>query len=457
MRLTKTVLAVAASTMFIAAACGSSNNNEPAAGTTTTPGTEATTTAVATTAEATTVAETTTAPAAGGETTTTFVPPARGDADLVIWADDTRAPVLQPIADQFAAKEGLKVSVLQVPFDKIRDNLSKSGPAGEGPDIIIGAHDWLGELVQNGVIAPIDLGAAADQYSKVAIQAFTWTDGKTYGLPYAIENIALVRNTQLVPNPPKTWAELEATAMQLKQQGKVDIPLAIQQGPADPYHNYPLYSATGAYVFAQKPDGSFDAKDLGLDKPEALASADNFAKWSSEGLISKDVTYDVMIDKFGSGKAPFAITGPWATSDKDRGFKVKGVPYKVEPIPPVVEGKTPQVFVGVQGFMVSAYAKNKDLATTFLLENINKEETQLALFQAGGRPPAMTSAFDKVKSDPDVEGFGLSGQNGIPQPNIPEMASVWDTWKDAYNLIFTGSPAQKAFQDAAATIRTKIG
>ena len=32
-----------------------------------------------------------------------------------------------------------------------------AGPAGEGPDIIIGAHDWLGELVTNGLLAPIDL------------------------------------------------------------------------------------------------------------------------------------------------------------------------------------------------------------------------------------------------------------------------------------------------------------
>ena len=186
--------------------------------------------------------------------TTEYVPPTRGDADLVIWADNTRTPVLAPIAKAFGDAEGLNVKVLEVPFDEIRANLTIQGPAGEGPDIIIGAHDWLGELVSNGVVEPIDLGPAASQYSDVAIQAFTY-DGQTYGLPYAIENIALIRNTDLVPTAPATFEELEATALKLKSDGTVDVPLAVQQDPADPYHNFPMFSAEGGYVFGTNADG----------------------------------------------------------------------------------------------------------------------------------------------------------------------------------------------------------
>lgn len=443
MRLRKPFIAVAVVSSMVLAACGSSNDTA-----TTTGDTTATTSA--------SVPDTTVPTADTGATTTTaYVPPARGDADLVIWADDTRAPVLQPIAQAFADAEGIKVVVQEVPFDKIRDNLITAGPAGEGPDIIIGAHDWLGELVKNGVVEPIDLGTAASQYADVAVQAFTY-DGKVYGLPYAIENIALIRNTDLVPEAPATWEDLETVALQLKADGKVDIPLAIQQGPADPYHNFPLYSLTGADVFAQNADGTYDPQQLGLDSPEALASADNFKKWSDEGLISKDVTYDIMIESFSSGKAPFAITGPWMTSDKDRGPGAKGINYVVEPIPPLAGGAPAHVFVGVQGFMISSFSASKDLAKTFLLDYAGTEDVQMQLFDAGGRPPAMTSAFDKVKTDADVAGFGLAGQAGQPQPAIPEMSAVWDTWKDAYNLIFTGNDPQQAFKDAAATIRGKI-
>ncbi len=438
MRATRRLIAFAAVAALVGASCGSDDTSSSSAntdaGTETTDGSD-TTDAPVTTDEATTE-------------TTEYQPPTRGDADLVIWADDTRAPVLEPIAAAFSEAEGVNVQVLEVPFDEIRDNLTVQGPAGEGPDIIIGAHDWLGELVANGVVEPLDLGPAAADYSEVAVQAFTY-DGQTYGLPYAIENIALVRNADLVPEAPATFEELEEIALGLQADGTVTVPLAVQQDPADPFHNYPLFTALGGYVFGQDADGSYNADDLGLDSPGGLAAAQKFADWSNEGLISKDVSYDIMIDSFSTGQAPFAITGPWAVGS------FSDINFVVEPIPPV-EGGTPNVFVGVQGFMVSSFSENKDLAKTFLLDYLNTEEVQLALYEAGGRPPAMTSAFEQVASDPIIEGFGLAGQQGAPLPAIPEMSAVWESWTDAYNLIFTGTDPTTAFTDAAATIREAI-
>ena len=445
MRKRSPIIAAAIAASFLIAACGDdSSNSSDTAAATTTPTADTTVSTEAPTGDT------------GATTTTAYVPPERGDADLVIWADETRVPVLTPVAEAFGEAEGITVSVLEVPADKIRDNLCTAGQAGQGPDIIVGAHDWLGELVTNGCVAPVDLGAAADQYAPVAIQAFNY-EGKNYGLPYAIESVALIRNADLVPEAPKTFEELEATALQLVADGKAEVPLAIQQGPADPYHNYPLFTMTGASVFAQNADGSYDPTQLGLDTPEALQSAANFAKWSSEGLINKDMTYDTMIESFGQGKAPFAITGPWAVNQADNGFKDMGVNYVVEPIPPLTaDGATPKVFVGVQGFMVSAFSENQELAKTFLLDYAGTEDVQVSLYEAGGRAPAMLSAFDKVSSDADVTGFGLASQAGQPMPAIPAMSKVWDAWKNAYALIFTGSDAATAFQDAATEIRSAI-
>jgi arabinogalactan oligomer / maltooligosaccharide transport system substrate-binding protein len=110
----------------------------------------------------------------------------------------------------------------------------------------------------------------------------------------------------------------------------------------------------------------------------------------------------------------------------------------------------------VQGFMISSFSENVDLAKTFLLDYLNTEEVQLALFDAGGRPPAMTSAFEQVASDPIIEGFGLSGQQGAPLPAIPEMSAVWESWTNAYNLVFTGTDPTTAFTDAATAIREAI-
>ena len=100
-------------------------------------------------------------------------------------------------------------------------------------------------------------------------------------MPYAIENIALVRNVDLVPEAPATFEDLEATALALQADGTVDVPLAVQQNPGDPFHNYPLFSATGGYVFGQNEDGTYNADDVGIDSEGGLVAAQNFADWSN--------------------------------------------------------------------------------------------------------------------------------------------------------------------------------
>ncbi len=391
-------------------------------------------------------------------TTTTTIPP-RGDADLVIWADDTKVPVIKPIADKFAAAEGIKISVQQLNFGDIKDQLKVAGPAGKGPDIIIAAHDWLGELATSGLVAPIDLGAKSKDFSSVSVKAMTY-NGKIYGVPYAVENIGLIRNTKLVPKAPKTMAEVEKSALALKKAGKVDVALAMQQnGTADPYHLYPFFSALGGYVFKQDASGTYDPNNVGIDSKGGLEAAKQIRKYVDSGFIDPAVTYDVMIKSFAEGKAAYAVTGPWAVNDKDKGFKAKGTPYVVEAFPPVKAGLKPAVFVGVQGFMVSANSKNQALAKTFLTDYLTTKDTQLAMFRAGGRPPALTAAFKdpSVQSDKDVRGFGAAALNGQPLPAIPAMGSVWDDWTAAYQLIFNkqGAPDQ-AFKDAASKIRAKI-
>ncbi len=381
-------------------------------------------------------------------------PIVRADADLVIWADDTRTPVILPLAEEFGEENGITVAVQEVNFGDIRDRLQTAGPAGEGPDVVIGAHDWLGQLVTSGLLAPVDLPNSGD-FSPVAIDAMTY-EGQLYGVPYAIENIALIRNVDLVPDSPATMEELEQIALDVVAAGDAEIPLAVQNDPGDPFHNFPLFTAAGGYLFGLNDDGSYNADDIGIDSEGGLAAGAQFQAWTESGFLSPSLSYDVMIESFGQGNAPFAITGPWAVSDPDRGFGATGVNYVVEPIPPLA-GTTAAPFVGVQGFMVSANAENPLFAQTFITEIMSTQEAQTGLFEAGGRPPAHTAAFDAAAGDPDIEGFGLAGENGQPLPAIPEMGSVWSAWTDAYALILSGeSTGEDAFTSASDQIRTLI-
>jgi arabinogalactan oligomer / maltooligosaccharide transport system substrate-binding protein len=372
----------------------------------------------------------------------------RADADLVIWADDTRTPVIEPFAEQFAEEQGISVAVQEVPEEDMRDLVSLQAPAGEGPDVFIGAHDWLGQLVEDGVVAQLDLGGGEGDYLDVATQAFNY-DGANYGLPYSIENIALFRNTELVPEPVGSLEEMAEIANGLVEDGEAEIPVGWQQ--PDVYHNYWVVTATGGYVFAQDDDGSYDASDVGIDSEGALEAASVFADLTEQGLLSQDVDYDVMIDTFSRGAAPFAVTGPWAIADFDEG----DVEYEIDGLP-TVEGGTPAPFVGVQGFMISAFSEQELAARTFVVDFMGTEDAQLELYEAGNRPPALQSAFDQVADDPMVAGFGEAGAEGAPMPAIPQMGSVWDAWTNAYTNILSGQDAESAFEEAAEQVRTLI-
>ena len=84
---------------------------------------------------------------------------AGGDSSgrLVIWADEEKAPALEPSATAWGEENGIEVVVEVVPGDELQNNFITANQAGNGPDITMGAHDWIGNLVQNGSISPVQL------------------------------------------------------------------------------------------------------------------------------------------------------------------------------------------------------------------------------------------------------------------------------------------------------------
>lgn len=161
------------------------------------------------------------------------------EATLKIWADDTRTPILLELADDFRAEYNVELVVedLGVVQD-IRTPMITAAPAGEGPDIFIGVHDWLGAMVESGLVAPIELGAKADEFVPLALEAFTYTDGQLYGVPYATENLGFFYNTELVTEPPATWDELLEIGRTLKADGQVQYAIAIAGDPG--YNALPM-------------------------------------------------------------------------------------------------------------------------------------------------------------------------------------------------------------------------
>lgn len=369
--------------------------------------------------------------------------------DLLIWADSTRAPALQSVLESFSGEYGVVAQVQEIAMGDIRANLSVAGPAGEGPDIVVGAHDWLGEYIVNGAIVPVELGAVADQFSPSAIDAFT-VDGVLYGMPYGTENLAFLRNTELVPDAPTTWDEVFEITNVLVTGGQVDFGFVISRDAS--YEFFPIMTSFGGYVFGRDATGNYNPADVGISSAGTIAAAEYIKQYADAGYLNGDLNADVAISLFESGDAAMILTGPWWLNR----LRTAGTPFAISDIPAGAAGPG-YPFVGAQGFMISAFSENQLLAQVFLSEYMATTEAMQTFYSGLSFIPAYLPLLEVVEDDAIVA-FQRAGANAIPQPAIPEMSTVWGSWGNALQFVITGElEPTDAYTQAQAQIVDAIG
>lgn len=383
------------------------------------------------------------------EATATPKPLGSEEGVLTVWVDGDKAGVVESLGKDFEAQTGVKVRIQTMGFGDIRGNFNIAGPAGEGPDLIVGAHDWIGELYTNGLLGDVELPAdTLAKYDPVSIEAMTY-DGKVVGVPYQVEAVAMYYNKDIVTEVPTTWDEAVALSKQLVADGKVEQGIAI---PNDPYHTYPLLSAYGAYVFGRSENGAYDPSNVGLDSEGALKGAAYFDQLVKDGVFRDGVGYDQAKDLFFQGKLAMWITGPWELAN----VRKEGLNFGVAKIPAGTEAAHP--FVGVQGFMVSSKSPNIALAQAFLVEYVSTDSAHKAIFDAKTNISAWLPTREvTLKDDADLQGFAASAADGQPMPAIPQMAAFWSTMGNAVTLIYQQKETpDKVMKDAATAAREEI-
>jgi arabinogalactan oligomer/maltooligosaccharide transport system substrate-binding protein len=400
------------------------------------------------TAAATTATTTTAAPA----TTTTAAPVRDASVDLVIWTDNDRAAAIKKYADLFGQEQGIKVAVQVAP--DVRANFKDATNAGKGPDVIVGAHDWLGELVQNNAVSPIAVPATTQAQFAEDAMAATKFNGQIYGVPYAVENIGIVRNTALAPDAPKTYEEMVTKGQALVKAGKADGVVVQEVGKTgNAYYTYPYLKAFGGGIFDQKPNGDYDPNKVIVNNAGSIKGAQQLEKLGQAKILTTNVDGTNADALFDSGKYPYYVTGPWAI-DKAKKANIK---YAISPLPTIAGGQM-EPFLGVQMFYVSSKAKNKAFAEEFVLKYVPNKQLQIDLFNIGNRPPALTEAYREVAaSNDDVKAWFEAGQGALPMPNIPAMNAVWGPLGQAgADVISQKTPPKERFDAAAKEITANI-
>jgi arabinogalactan oligomer/maltooligosaccharide transport system substrate-binding protein len=368
-------------------------------------------------------------------------------ADIVVWhayrAEEKEA--LEKVVAAYNASpaaKGNKVTTLAVPYDAFADKISAAVPRGKGPDIFIYAQDRLGGWIEAGnTVEPIDFFLEKEtkaRFIPTAMEAMTYR-GTVYGLPLNFKVITMIYNKKLVAAPPKTSAELVATAKKLTNRPAGKFGLAYSF--ADFYYHAALMNGFGGRVFdtGMKPV---------LNNPENVRSIELLMKWfDKDQILPAEPSTALITSLFNGGKAAIVFSGPWFL-----GEIAPSVSYGLAPLPNLVEagGKPMRPWMTVEGVLIAAPSKNKDAAYDFA-----KYLTDVPAGKVMALEGRQTPANKNVYSDPKVAGdavlaaFRKQVEVAVPMPNVPEMTMVWSPATTAMNTITKKAATPKAALDAA--------
>ena len=374
------------------------------------------------------------------------------NADLVIWADQKKADSLKEIAKSWGQEQGITVAV-QIVANDLQPAFITANQAGNGPDIVMGAHDWIGNLVQNSAIRPVVLSPEAEaNYSDIALKAVTY-DGQIYATPYAVECLGLFVNKAL------TQVTEPATIEEMVEAGTAaGTELILSQAvdeKGDAYNMEPIYTAAGGYLFGKNPDGSYNSKDLGIGKEGSIRAAEKIGQLGKQGVLRKSVTAANHISLFTDAKAPYLISGPWPLAD----IKKAGIDYQLTRIPGFgdIEGSQARPFAGVNCFYVASNGKNKAFAETFVADAAKDMTFAASMFPSNELPPAQKDLAEKLRAEqPDMVTFADMSAKADPMPAIPAMSSVWEPFGRAQANIVAGADPASTMAGVGETIRASI-
>jgi maltose/maltodextrin transport system substrate-binding protein len=368
-----------------------------------------------------------------------------GQLSLWINADKGYAGI-QKVGEEFTKKTGVPV-VVEHPEDA-PGKFQQAAAAGKGPDIWCWPHDRAGEWIAAGLIDPVKPSKKIqDEIDPTAWKAFTM-GGKVWAYPISIEAIALIYNKDLVPVAPKTMEEIPALDKKLKAKGKSAILWEYQ----NTYFTWPLLAANGGYPYKQRPDGSYDPADTGVNNAGALKGAELLAKFVKEGIVPEDTSGSDAEAGMNSGNVAMWITGPWSWDN----LKKSKINFGVAPIPSVA-GKPSAPFIGVLGCMINHSSKNKELAVEFLEKNLLTLPGLKAMNAATPLGvPANKAFYNELKNDPAIKATMESASLGHPMPNNPEMGRFWASMAPALGNLANGRQTpQEALDNAAKRMTSK--
>jgi maltose/maltodextrin transport system substrate-binding protein len=359
------------------------------------------------------------------------------DGELSIWMDADRVPAMQEAGRRFEHDYGIKVNVDAT--ENIPNNFPLAAQCNKGPDIVIFAHDKLGEWADGGLIASIPVSESyCSKFDKKAWEAVQHRR-EYWGYPMCFEVVGLIYNKKLVPTPPAQLSDL----IDIDKRLKTEHPGVgtILWDYDSPYYSWGIFASAGAYVFAKTEEG-YDTKKMGIATPGSIDALNQLIALVRAGVLPKAPPPTGMPKQvMAEGKLAMIISGPWDWPD----LMKSGIDFGVAPVPGV-NGAPGKAFIGVSVAYINRSSPNMDIAREFLEHYAITDETLAAANRL--KPigiPALTSLYEKMSKDDELlREMKVCADDGEVMPNIPQTGRFWSAMGSALQIATNGQATAKA-------------
>ena len=375
---------------------------------------------------------------AGCTATTSSVTPSPTEAapstgiTVEVWIDQELSESFAVFAEQFKLDTGNNLEVVVKDFYGLETEFPTQSPTG--PDLVVGANEWVSSWLASGAIAQVPL-YSLEPFESVS-EVFT-RGAINYGLPYATENAGLICNADQVSSAPKTWEDLISKG----------VKLPINPG-GDPYLMQSVQSSFGVELFERSEAGEYSSK-LSLAGESGL----KFASWlRGNSMDFPQLDYTAATELFVTGQTPCWYTGMWALpAIKERvTFNLTAYPM------PSAGGEEAAPFGASRAFFLNSKAEHPDQANAFL-ELLASDSSQQLIHETTGRQP-VTDAFAGAIADPVMRGFMEASKTSVGIPDAALMQHVWGPLGIAQVKLLGAAEEPKDIWNAMTSeISTKLG
>jgi len=334
--------------------------------------------------------------------------------------------------------------VYQGGYGALQQKLIAAVAAGQPPTIAQQYENWTTQWLD--ALVDLDLFVSEEVFSDILPQFSQIFDGRVVTVPFNKSILVLYYRPDLIPNPPKTWAEFEEMVAQIgKDEEKGIYGTAFR--PPNPEIFLTFLAQAGGSILSE------DWKEVTINNEAGLEAAEFAARLAKYALIQgayiseaiqKGLTIGMWIDT--SAGYPYNMNAA----------KVAGVPLAVAPVPcykncaSMIQGTNLAIFgVNQTKAQIEAAAK--------LIEFLLREDNIVYWAQQTGYlPVTRTAIFGKawqeyIAQKPErkvmTDQLLAGGFGQLLHPKYMDIRNVLITY---WELLLKGQDTPKNILDALA-------